>query len=128
LAYAPPFGSAKDPINMLGYMAENLVSGLTETVQWDELDERLANGAILLDVRSKAEFNRGHIPTALNISVDNLRERLTEIPNGELVIYCQVGQRGHTATLLLREYGFNATNLDGGYQTWVHSPAGSAIR
>jgi len=125
LAYAPPFGSAKDPINMLGYMAENVATGLTKTLQWHEIDERLADGAILLDVRSKGEFSRGHIPGALNISVDNLRERLSEIPKGELLIYCQVGQRGHTATLLLREYGFSATNLDGGYQTWVHSPAGN---
>lgn len=128
LAYAPPFGSAKDPINMLGYMAENLISGLTETIQWDELDERLAKGAVLLDVRSDAEFKRGHIPSALNISVDNLRERISEIPRAELIIYCQVGQRGHTGTLLLREYGFDAVNLDGGYQTWVNSPAASAIR
>jgi len=128
LAYAPPFGSAKDPINMLGYMAENLLAGLTETIQWDQLDERMAQGAVLLDVRSDAEFNMGHIPNALNISVDNLRERINEIPRAELIIYCQVGQRGHTGTLLLREYGFEAVNLDGGYQTWVHSPAANAIR
>lgn len=128
LAYAPPFGSAKDPINMLGYMAENLLAGLTETIQWDQLDERMAQGAVLLDVRSDAEFNMGHIPNALNISVDNLRERISEIPRAELIIYCQVGQRGHTGTLLLREYGFEAVNLDGGYQTWVHSPAANAIR
>ena len=128
LAYAPPFGSAKDPINMLGYMAENLLAGLTETIQWDQLDERMAQGAVLLDVRSDAEFNMGHIPNALNISVDNLRERINEIPRAELIIYCQVGQRGHTGTLLLREYGFEAVNLDGGYRTWVHSPAANAIR
>jgi NADPH-dependent 2,4-dienoyl-CoA reductase/sulfur reductase-like enzyme/rhodanese-related sulfurtransferase len=128
LAYAPPFGSAKDPINMLGYMAENLISGLAETIQWDQLDDRLATGAVLLDVRSPEEFKRGHIPSALNISVDDLRERIGEIPRADLVIYCQVGQRGHTGTLLLREYGYNAVNLDGGYQTWVHSPAANANR
>ena len=128
LAYAPPFGSAKDPINMLGYMAENLVSGLTETIQWDEIDDRVAGGAALVDVRSTEEFVRGHIPNALNISVDELRGRLSEIPRKEVVIYCQVGQRGHTATLFLREYGFAAANLDGGYQTWVHSPAAHATR
>lgn len=128
LAYAPPFGSAKDPINMLGYIAENLTSGLTETIQWDQLDDQLAKGAVLLDVRSDAEFNRGHIPSALNMPVDDLRARIGDIPRTELVVYCQVGQRGHTGTLLLREYGFKAVNLDGGYQTWVHSPAASAIR
>jgi rhodanese-related sulfurtransferase len=123
LAYAPPFGSAKDPINMLGYMAENMISGLTETIQWNEIEDHLASGAVLLDVRSAEEFKRGHIPKALNISVDGLRDRLDEIPREEIVIYCQVGQRGHTATLLLREFGFAAANLDGGYQTWAHSPA-----
>jgi NADPH-dependent 2,4-dienoyl-CoA reductase/sulfur reductase-like enzyme/rhodanese-related sulfurtransferase len=128
LAYAPPFGSAKDPINMLGYMAENLISGLSETIQWDQLENRLAEGAVLVDVRSAGEFKRGHIPTALNISVDDLRERIAEIPRAELIIYCQVGQRGHTGTLLLREHGFDAVNLDGGYQTWIHSPAASTIR
>jgi NADPH-dependent 2,4-dienoyl-CoA reductase/sulfur reductase-like enzyme/rhodanese-related sulfurtransferase len=128
LAYAPPFGSAKDPINMLGYMAENLISGLSETIQWDQLEGHLAKGAVLLDVRSAEEFKKGHIPTALNISVDDLRARIGEIPRAELVIYCQVGQRGHTGTLLLREHGFDAVNLDGGYQTWIHSPAASAIR
>lgn len=123
LAYAPPFGSAKDPINMLGYMSENLTSGFTKSVQWDELDSQIKGGAVLIDVRSENEFARGHIPNALNISVDDLRDRMSEIPRAELVIYCQVGQRGHTATALLRECGFDAANLDGGYQTWVHSPA-----
>ncbi len=123
LAYAPPFGSAKDPINMLGYMSENLTSGFTKSVQWDELDSQIKGGAVLIDVRSENEFARGHIPDALNICVDDLRNRMSEIPRAELVIYCQVGQRGHTATTLLRERGFDAVNLDGGYQTWVHSPA-----
>jgi len=128
LAYAPPFGSAKDPINMLGYMAENLTSGFTKSVQWNELDSQVKGGAVLIDVRSESEFARGHIPNALNISVDDLRDRISEIPRAELVIYCQVGQRGHTATALLRERGFDAVNLDGGYQTWVHSPAANANR
>ncbi|HUW77997.1 MAG TPA: FAD-dependent oxidoreductase [Candidatus Nanopelagicaceae bacterium] len=128
LAYAPPFGSAKDPINMLGYMAENIIFGLTETIQWDELDDHLAAGAVLLDVRTASEFKRGHIPRALNIPVDDLRERIDEIPREELVVYCQVGQRGHTGTLLLREFGFDAVNLDGGYQTWVHSPLTNVTR
>ena len=113
---------------MLGYMAENLVSDLTETIQWDEINDRVAGGAALVDVRSKEEFVRGHIPSALNISVDELRGRLSEIPRKDIVLYCQVGQRGHTATLFLREHGFSAVNLDGGYQTWVHSPAAHATR
>lgn len=123
LAYAPPFGSAKDPINMLGYIAENIASGFTRTVQWDELKIHVANGTTLLDVRTEEEFSIGHIPDSLNIPVDELRDRLTELPNDEIIVYCQVGIRGHTATSLLRGYGYDAANLDGGYQTWINSPA-----
>jgi rhodanese-related sulfurtransferase len=119
LAYAPPFGSAKDPVNMLGYIAENLLTGFTENVQWYEIDQLRAHGRTILDVRTDAEFAGGAIAGAINIPIDELRERIDEIPEGPLVVYCQVGQRGHTATVLLREKGFNAVNLDGGYKTWV---------
>lgn len=123
LAYAPPFGSAKDPINMVGYVAENITSGFTKTVQWDQLQERIANGSALIDVRTEEEFSKGHIPDSVNIPIDELRHRLAELPDGELIIYCQVGIRGHSATSLLRGYGRAAANLDGGYQTWINSPA-----
>ena len=123
LAYAPPFGSAKDPINMIGYMAENLTSGFSRTVQWDDLHSRVEAGAVLVDVRTGEEYSRGHIPNSVNIPVDELRERLAELPDDEIVIYCQVGVRGHTAASLLRGFGYDAVNLDGGYQTWVNSPA-----
>lgn len=123
LAYAPPFGSAKDPVNMLGYMAENILSGLTSNVQWSDIAALRARGSHLLDVRSANEFAAGSIPGAVNIPIDELRERINEIPKGNVVVLCQVGQRGHTATLLLRELGVDAANLDGGYLTWKHSPA-----
>jgi NADPH-dependent 2,4-dienoyl-CoA reductase/sulfur reductase-like enzyme/rhodanese-related sulfurtransferase len=123
LAYAPPFGSAKDPVNMLGYIAENVISGLVETAQWNEIEEFTSRGFELIDVRSAGEFARGHIPGAVNISVDEIRERKSEITSKNLLVNCQVGQRGHTASLLLRELGFNAVNLDGGYLTWSNSPA-----
>jgi NADPH-dependent 2,4-dienoyl-CoA reductase/sulfur reductase-like enzyme/rhodanese-related sulfurtransferase len=123
LAYAPPFGSAKDPVNMLGYMADNILSGLTESVQWNELAARMANGATLIDVRTPEEFNAGHIGGAVNIPVDDLRERFSEIPKENVIVTCQVGQRGHTASTLLRELGIKASNLDGGYKTWSNSPA-----
>ena len=123
LAYAPPFGSAKDPVNMLGYIAENVISGLVETAQWSEIEDFTSRGFELIDVRSAGEFARGHIPGALNISVDEIRERSSEITEKNLLVNCQVGQRGHTASLLLRELGFNAVNLDGGYLTWSNSPA-----
>jgi NADPH-dependent 2,4-dienoyl-CoA reductase/sulfur reductase-like enzyme/rhodanese-related sulfurtransferase len=123
LAYAPPFGSAKDPVNMLGYMADNILSGLTESVQWNELADRMSDGATLIDVRTPVEFTAGHIDGAVNIPVDELRERFAEIPKENVIVTCQVGQRGHTASTLLRELGIKAANLDGGYKTWSNSPA-----
>ena len=123
LAYAPPFGSAKDPVNMLGYMADNILSGLTASVQWSQLADRMAKGATVVDVRSPAEFASGHIPGAINVPVDDLRERFNELPSTNVIVYCKVGQRGHTAATLLGELGVEAKNLDGGYQTWVNSPA-----
>ena len=123
LAYAPPFGSAKDPVNMLGYVAENVISGLSKIAQWHEIDEYRAKGYELLDVRSEAECGRGIIPGAINIPVDEIRDRYTELKNKNLLVNCQVGLRGHTGSMLLRELGFNAVNLDGGYLTWINSPA-----
>ena len=124
LAYAPPFGSAKDPVNMLGYVAENVLSGLSKVAQWNEIDEYREKGFELLDVRSEAECGRGIIPGARNIPVDELRERQSELKNKNVLVNCQVGLRGHTGSMLLKELGFNAVNLDGGYLTWINSPAG----
>jgi len=127
LAYAPPFGSAKDPVNMLGYMAENVLSGLCEPVQWNEVTAHQLRGYEVIDVRTRDEFDRGHIPGARSLPLDEIRERIAEIPSDHLIATCQVGIRGHTATLLLGELGFKVKNLDGGYQTWVHSPGAQAI-
>jgi NADPH-dependent 2,4-dienoyl-CoA reductase/sulfur reductase-like enzyme/rhodanese-related sulfurtransferase len=123
LAYAPPFGSAKDAVNMLGYIAENLLSQLVTTAQWSDVSNLRDAGYQMLDVRNSAEFSHGSIPGSINIPVDELRERAIELPNKKLLVNCQVGQRGHTASLLLNEMGFDATNLDGGYLTWINSPA-----
>jgi NADPH-dependent 2,4-dienoyl-CoA reductase/sulfur reductase-like enzyme/rhodanese-related sulfurtransferase len=123
LAYAPPFGSAKDAVNMLGYIAENLLSQLVTTAQWSDVSNLRDAGYQMLDVRNSAEFSHGSIPGSINIPVDELRERAKELPNKKLLVNCQVGQRGHTASLLLNEMGFDATNLDGGYLTWINSPA-----
>jgi NADPH-dependent 2,4-dienoyl-CoA reductase/sulfur reductase-like enzyme/rhodanese-related sulfurtransferase len=123
LAYAPPFGSAKDPVNMLGYMADNILSGFTTSIQWHELAGRLADGAQLVDVRTSDEFTNGHIPGAINIPVDGIRERHSELDASNVIVHCQGGQRGHTAATLLHELGIGADNLDGGYKTWVNSPA-----
>jgi NADPH-dependent 2,4-dienoyl-CoA reductase/sulfur reductase-like enzyme/rhodanese-related sulfurtransferase len=127
LAYAPPFGSAKDPVNMLGYIAENMISGLLKTAQWSQIDQFVADGYQLIDVRSAAEFSQGAIPGAFNMPVDEIRDRISELGNKNLLVNCQVGQRGHTATLLFKELGFNAVNLDGGYLTWSKSPASERV-
>jgi NADPH-dependent 2,4-dienoyl-CoA reductase/sulfur reductase-like enzyme/rhodanese-related sulfurtransferase len=124
LAYAPPFGSAKDPVNMLGYVAENVISGLSKVAQWDEVDQYREKGYELLDVRSVAECGQGMIPGSKNIPVDEIRERQSELRNKNILVNCQVGVRGHTGSMLLKELGFNAVNLDGGYLTWINSPAG----
>lgn len=118
LAYAPPFGSAKDPVNMLGYIANNIVNGTTKFAQWHEIDEYAKNGYALLDVRTPEECARGTIPNFLNIPVDEIRARHHEIKSKKVLVTCQVGQRGHTATMLLKNLGFEAVNLDGGYLLW----------
>ncbi|CAM3034824.1 FAD-dependent oxidoreductase [Prescottella defluvii] len=118
LAYAPQFGSAKDPVNMLGYIADNLRTDSTRTVQWHELDTLVAGGASLVDVRTADEFAAGAIPGAVNVPLDELRDRVGELPAGDLIVHCQVGQRGHTAARLLGQLGRPAANLDGGYKTW----------
>lgn len=123
LAYAPPFGSAKDAINMLGYVSENILSGLLETAQWNQIDSYLQKGFELIDVRSPSEFAAGAIPGAKSIPVDEIRSRVSELKQKNVLVNCQVGQRGHTATMLLKELGYNAVNLDGGYLTWSNSPA-----
>ncbi|WP_243845182.1 FAD-dependent oxidoreductase [Mumia sp. ZJ1417] len=119
LAYAPQYGSAKDPVNMLGMVADNLAAGFTDTVQWHEVDEVARSGATVIDVRTPEEYASGTLPDAVNVPLDELRHRHQELPEGRLVVTCAVGQRGHTATRLLRQLGReDVANLDGGYRTW----------
>jgi NADPH-dependent 2,4-dienoyl-CoA reductase/sulfur reductase-like enzyme/rhodanese-related sulfurtransferase len=115
LAYAPPFGSAKDPVNLAGMAAQNLRTGLVEAVQWHDLPRE----ALLLDVRSPEEVARGAIPGAVHIPLPQLRQRLQELPAGrEIVVYCASGQRSYYACRILLQHGFKARNLSGSYQTW----------
>lgn len=118
LSYAPPFSSAKDPVNLLGYMAENVLSGDCDVVAARELAELLENGWTLVDVRTPEEHAAGSIPGSINVPIDSLRDQLDLVCRTPVVVYCEVGQRGHTATALLHELGIKARNLDGGYQTW----------
>ncbi|GGJ61973.1 NADH dehydrogenase [Anoxybacillus voinovskiensis] len=118
LAYAPPFSSAKDPVNMAGYVASNIMDGV-ETVQWHEIDDIVANGGFLVDVRTPLEVARGAIDGSVNIPLDELRERLHELPSDQpIYVTCQVGLRGYLATRILQENGFAAKNLDGGYKLY----------
>jgi NADPH-dependent 2,4-dienoyl-CoA reductase/sulfur reductase-like enzyme/rhodanese-related sulfurtransferase len=118
LAYAPQFGSAKDAINQVGYVGDNMMAGTTSTVQWHELDDEMAHGATLVDVRTEKENAAGAIPGSICIPVDDLRERIPELTGKRVIVHCQVGQRGHTATQILRSHGINVANLDGGWLTW----------
>ena len=118
LAYAPQFGSAKDAVNQAGYVGNNVFEGRTPTLQWHELPEAIEAGATLVDVRTAGEFAAGEIPGAQNIPVDELRDHLNELTGKIVIVHCQVGQRGHTATQILRGHGIRVKNLDGGYLTW----------
>ncbi|MGC5324360.1 CoA-disulfide reductase [Brevibacillus sp. SYSU BS000544] len=119
LAYAPPYSSAKDPVNMAGYVASNLLEGLVENVQWHEIDELVSQGALLIDVREPIEREMGYIPGSFNISLNDLRNRFDELPKDQTIyVSCQVGLRGYLAARILMQAGFRVKNLDGGYKTY----------
>jgi rhodanese-related sulfurtransferase len=119
LAYAPQFGSAKDPINMVGFVASNLVRGEYRQVHVDDLEFGPFQEAVLIDVRTPGEHAAGAIPGAVNIPLEELRDRLDEIPaDREIVVHCQVGMRGYMAALILKQAGYHAANLAGGYKTY----------
>lgn len=118
LAYAPPYSSAKDPVNMIGFAAENILAGLTDVFTYEQLSSFDRSQSILLDVRTEAEFANGHLPGALNIPVDDLRQRLGELNKDKLILaYCQVGLRGYIASRILAQHGFRVKNMTGGYKT-----------
>ncbi len=118
LCYAPPFGSAKDPVNYAAFVAANVIAGDMPVCHADEVVEP-GNGKLLVDVRSPMEVKAGTIPGAVNVPVDDLRDRLSELPRDkELLVFCQVGLRGYLACRILSQAGFKCRNLTGGYKTW----------
>lgn len=125
LSYAPQFGSAKDPVNMAGFVAGGLLRGDHPQMDWEAV-ATMSPKPLLLDVRTPAEFTQGHVEAAINIPVDELRARLGELPRDRpIAAYCQVGQRGYLATRLLMHAGFAVSNLGGGYKTYLlHHPRG----
>jgi NADPH-dependent 2,4-dienoyl-CoA reductase/sulfur reductase-like enzyme/rhodanese-related sulfurtransferase len=120
LAYSPQYGSAKDPINMAGFVAGGLLRGDHPQLDVEAvLNDPPDNRPYLVDVRTTQEFSEGHLPGAVNIPVDELRARLEELPKGEnIATYCQIGQRGYLATRILLQAGFSAANIGGGYKTY----------
>jgi NADPH-dependent 2,4-dienoyl-CoA reductase/sulfur reductase-like enzyme/peroxiredoxin family protein/TusA-related sulfurtransferase/rhodanese-related sulfurtransferase len=118
LSYAPPFSSAKDPVNMAGFVAQNILEGRTNVATWAEVENMNPDDYILVDVRSEEEFKNGHIEGAINIPVDNLRERLNELDQSKMIVeYCQVGLRGYVADRILSQRGFKVLNVTGGYKS-----------
>ena len=114
--YAPPFGSAKDPVNMLGYAAINLSEALSDSIQWYQLKEEQENGSQLLDVRNTEELANGRFPDAVNIPLNQLRERLSELDSTKnYIVSCHSGLRSYVAERLLKQKGFKVRNLDGAF-------------
>lgn len=119
LAYAPPYSSAKDPVNMVGYTAENILAGRTQVFVPEDLKMFDPERTMLVDVRTAVEHSNVHIPGSVHIPVDELRNRLNELDSEkEIWVYCQVGLRGYTASRILMQKGFRARNLSGGYKTY----------
>lgn len=120
-AYAPPYSSAKDPVNMAGFVADNILKGKMKVAQWRDIGKINLAKTTLLDVRTSEECSEGYIKGAMNIPLDELRSRIKEIPKEkDVLIYCAVGLRGYIASRILAQYGFsNVLNLSGGYTTYA---------
>ena len=118
-AYAPPFSSAKDPVNMVGYVAENKIKGMTDGVTWLEIQELASKGAYILDIRENPEVTVNYLQGSVHIPLTELRSRLSELPKEETIyVYCQVGTRGYTAERILKQHGFKVKNLEGGFKSF----------
>ena len=130
LAYAPPYGSAKDPVNMAGYVIQNLRAGLVEQHHWDQVAGLPADGSVtLLDVRTPGEVRRQGLlrPDAVNIPLDQLRDRLGELdPAKKLYVNCYSGLRSYLACRILTQHGFRCSNLSGGWRFWSYNATGRA--
>lgn len=121
-AYAPPYSSAKDPVNMAGYVAENILNETVKIKHWKDIEQIDFSKTLLIDTRTTQEYEQGHISNAINIPVDELRNQLHKIDTKkEIIVYCAVGLRGYLANRILKENNFeNVYNLSGGYKTWSY--------
>lgn len=121
LAYAPPYSSAKDPVNMVGFAAENILSGDQEVVRWDGIEKLDPNEYFLVDVREEIEVDLGKIEGAIHIPVNDLRDNLDKLPKDKtIVLYCAVGIRGYIGSRILKQEGFKVKNLIGGYNLFKY--------
>lgn len=130
LAYAPPYSSAKDPVNMAGFTAANILKGDMKVIHWEDLNRLDKDRYILLDVRTDEEYAKGHIEGAVHIPVDSLRKRIDELPRDKrVVIYCKIGLRGYIAYRILVQRCFDAVNLSGGYDIYqaMHYRYGESV-
>ncbi|CFX41775.1 FAD-dependent pyridine nucleotide-disulphide oxidoreductase [Syntrophomonas zehnderi OL-4] len=119
LAYAPPYSSAKDPVNMLAYVAGNMLNGDIEVTYWTDVAQEVSRGAFLIDARTPEEFKYGAVEGATNIPVDEIRNRLAEIPKDrDILVYCQVGLRSYITTRILKQNNFKVKNISGGYKLY----------
>ncbi len=117
--YAPPYSSAKDPVNMAGYVASNILEDMVDTFQWYEVDDLIKEKEFILDVREPLEFSTGALENSINIPLGTIRKNLDKIPMDKTIyIYCQVGLRGYIACRILAQLGYKCINLDGGYKTY----------
>lgn len=128
-SYAPPFGMAKDIVNLAGYFASNVLSGITDLVEWHELEAKMNEGAILVDVRSKREIlKHGAIKGAINIPIEEFRDRYDELPiEKEIVLYCESGSRSYNAERILKSYGYKAYNLNGSFSIYRMAMPGNVV-
>lgn len=122
LAYAPPYGTARDPVNLIGFLAGNMLRGDLKTINWNQVNDLDRNQFTILDVREEEELTLGQIEGALHLPLSQLRQRMQEVPRGKtILVYCQVGQRGYFASRALAQAGFDVINLNGGYKTYSHA-------
>ena len=127
LAYAPPYSSAKDPVNLAGFMIENLVTGKVKQFHYDEIGALCTENAFLLDTRTEGEYSRGHADGFVNIPLDDLRERMGEIPKDKPVyVMCQSGLRSYIACRILVQNGYDCYNFSGGYRFYDMINSGKA--
>ncbi len=119
--YAPPYNSAKDPVNMMGYYGSNIMEGLVKTIQWNEIDDLDSDTSIILDVREEVELATGKLENSINIPLGELRGRLNELPKDKKIyVTCQVGLRGYVACRILKARGYDCFNIDGGVKTYFY--------